>query len=35
MQETIAARPSKEFDAKWGQFVIGPDFFVRLVYKGV
>jgi glyoxylase-like metal-dependent hydrolase (beta-lactamase superfamily II) len=35
MQEAIAAKPSKAFDGKWGQFVIGPDLFVRLVYKGV
>lgn len=35
MQEVIAAKPTKEYDAKWGNFVIGPDFFARLVYKGV
>ena len=23
------------FDAKWGQFVITPDFLTRLVYQGV
>ncbi|RCW82334.1 MBL fold metallo-hydrolase [Phyllobacterium bourgognense] len=31
----IAAKPTAQFDAKWGQFVIGPDFFTRLVYHGV
>jgi len=35
LEETIAARPSAAFDAKWGQFVITPAFFTRLVYQGV
>jgi glyoxylase-like metal-dependent hydrolase (beta-lactamase superfamily II) len=35
LQETIAARPSAAYDAKWGQFVIGPALFTRLVYEGV
>jgi glyoxylase-like metal-dependent hydrolase (beta-lactamase superfamily II) len=33
--DTIAAKPTATFDAKWGQFVITPDFFTRLVYEGV
>jgi hypothetical protein len=33
--ETVAARPTAAFDAKWGQFVIDPGFFTRLVYEGV
>jgi glyoxylase-like metal-dependent hydrolase (beta-lactamase superfamily II) len=33
--ETVAAKPSAAFDAKWGQFVIDPGFFTRLVYEGV
>ena len=33
--ETVAARPTADFDAKWGQFVIDPGFFTRLVYQGV
>jgi glyoxylase-like metal-dependent hydrolase (beta-lactamase superfamily II) len=33
--ETIAAKPTGTFDAKWGNFVIDPDFFTRLVYEGV
>jgi len=35
VEETIAAKPTSRFDAKWGHFVIGPDFFTRLVYEGV
>jgi len=34
VEETIAAKPTAAFDAKWGQFVITPAFFTRLVYKG-
>jgi glyoxylase-like metal-dependent hydrolase (beta-lactamase superfamily II) len=33
--ETVAAKPTAAFDAKWGQFVIDPSFFTRLVYEGV
>jgi glyoxylase-like metal-dependent hydrolase (beta-lactamase superfamily II) len=33
--ETVAAKPSAAYDAKWGQFVIDPGFFTRLVYAGV
>jgi glyoxylase-like metal-dependent hydrolase (beta-lactamase superfamily II) len=35
LEETIAANPTAAYDAKWGQFVITPAFFIRLVYKGV
>jgi len=35
LAETIAARPTAPFDEKWGQFVITPDFFTRLVFEGV
>ncbi|GEC41705.1 glyoxylase-like metal-dependent hydrolase (beta-lactamase superfamily II) [Sinorhizobium meliloti] len=35
IDEVIAAKPTEQFDAKWGQFVIGPEFFTRLVYHGV
>jgi glyoxylase-like metal-dependent hydrolase (beta-lactamase superfamily II) len=35
LQETIAAKPTAAFDAKWGQFVITPALFTRLVYQGV
>jgi glyoxylase-like metal-dependent hydrolase (beta-lactamase superfamily II) len=33
--ETVAARPTAAFDAKFGNFVIDPGFFTRLVYEGV
>ena len=33
--ETVAAKPTAAFDAKWGNFVIDPGFFTRLVYEGV
>jgi glyoxylase-like metal-dependent hydrolase (beta-lactamase superfamily II) len=33
--EAVAARPTAAFDAKFGQFVIDPGFFTRLVYEGV
>ena len=35
LDETIAAKPTAAFDAKWGQFVITPALFTRLVYEGV
>jgi hypothetical protein len=35
LDEAIAAKPTAAFDAKWGQFVITPAFFTRLVYKGI
>jgi len=35
LAETIAAKPTAAFDAKWGGFVIGPDLFTSLVYRGV
>jgi glyoxylase-like metal-dependent hydrolase (beta-lactamase superfamily II) len=36
MAEAVAARPTAAFDAHWtGAGPIGPDFFTRLVYKGV
>jgi glyoxylase-like metal-dependent hydrolase (beta-lactamase superfamily II) len=33
--ESVAAKPTAAFDAIWGQFVIDPGFFTRLVYEGV
>jgi glyoxylase-like metal-dependent hydrolase (beta-lactamase superfamily II) len=33
--ETVAAKPTAAFDAKWGQFVVDPGYFTRLVYEGV
>ena len=34
LDETIAARPTAAFDAKWGGFLITPALFTRLVYEG-
>lgn len=33
--DTVAAKPTAAFDAKFGDFVIDPGFFTRLVYEGV
>ncbi len=33
--DTAAARPTAEFDAKWGRFVVSPATFTKLVYAGV
>jgi len=33
--ETVAARPTAAFDGRFGNFVIDPGFFTRLVYEGV
>jgi glyoxylase-like metal-dependent hydrolase (beta-lactamase superfamily II) len=35
LDETVAAKPTAAFDAKWGQFIITPAFFTKLVYEGV
>jgi glyoxylase-like metal-dependent hydrolase (beta-lactamase superfamily II) len=35
LPETVAAKPTADHDAKWGQFVIDPPFFTKLVYEGV
>jgi glyoxylase-like metal-dependent hydrolase (beta-lactamase superfamily II) len=35
LEETIAAKPTAAFDAKWGQFLITPAAFTGLVYRGV
>ncbi len=35
LEEIVAARPTAAYDAKWGQFVIDPPFFTKLVYEGV
>jgi glyoxylase-like metal-dependent hydrolase (beta-lactamase superfamily II) len=34
-EETVAAKPTSAFDATYGNFVIDPGFFTRLVYAGV
>ncbi len=33
--ETVAAKPTAAFDSKWGNFVVDPGYFTRLVYEGV
>jgi len=35
LAETIAAKPTAVYDAKWGQFLITPAIFTKLVYSGV
>ena len=35
LNETVAKRPTRAFDEVWGKFVIGPEFFTKLVYEGV
>jgi glyoxylase-like metal-dependent hydrolase (beta-lactamase superfamily II) len=33
--ETVAARPTAAFDSRYGNFLVDPGFFTRLVYQGV
>jgi glyoxylase-like metal-dependent hydrolase (beta-lactamase superfamily II) len=35
LEDIIAAKPTSEFDAKWGQSLITPALFTRLVFEGV
>jgi hypothetical protein len=35
LSETIAAKPTAAYDAKWGQFLMTPAIFTALVYSGV
>jgi glyoxylase-like metal-dependent hydrolase (beta-lactamase superfamily II) len=35
LEEVIAAKPTADYDAKWGGFVIDGNFFTGLVYVGV
>ena len=35
LAETVAARPTAAYDAKFGKFLIDPAFFTHLVYMGV
>ena len=35
LEEVIAAKPTADYDAKWGGFVVDGIFFTRLVYAGV
>ena len=33
--EAVAAKPTAQYDAKWGNGFVKPDMFVKLVYQGV
>jgi glyoxylase-like metal-dependent hydrolase (beta-lactamase superfamily II) len=35
LEAIIAAKPTAAYDAKWGQFVVTPALFTKLVYEGV
>jgi len=35
LAEAIAAKPTAKYDVKWGTFLIGPEAFTALVYRGV
>jgi len=35
VDEVIAAKPTAEYDAKWGGFLFNGDQFTRLVYTGI
>jgi glyoxylase-like metal-dependent hydrolase (beta-lactamase superfamily II) len=35
LAETMAAKPTAAYDAKWGQFLMTPAIFTKLVYSGV
>jgi hypothetical protein len=35
LEESIAAKPTAAYDAKWGQFLMTPAIFTQLVYSGV
>ncbi len=35
LEQTVAAKPTSAFDAKWGQFLVNPASFVAVVYAGV
>jgi hypothetical protein len=32
MEEVVAAKPTRAFDAKWGKGFLPPDRFAKLVY---
>jgi hypothetical protein len=35
LDEVIAAKPTANYDAKWGGHLIDPAFFTRLIYEGL
>jgi glyoxylase-like metal-dependent hydrolase (beta-lactamase superfamily II) len=34
-EDAVAAKPTEKYDAKWGGFVISPEFFTRIVFDGL
>ncbi|RDD82131.1 MBL fold metallo-hydrolase [Dyella tabacisoli] len=35
LSEVVAAKPTAPFDAKWGNFIVTPELFTKLVYESV
>jgi glyoxylase-like metal-dependent hydrolase (beta-lactamase superfamily II) len=35
LADVVASKPTAAFDATYGKFVIGPDFFTKIVYDGI
>jgi hypothetical protein len=35
LESTVTAKPTVDFDEKWGKWVTLPDAFTALVYQGV
>lgn len=35
LAETISSKPTAPYDAKWGNYAVGPDLFTKLLYEGV
>jgi len=35
LEQTLAAKPTAAYDAKWGQFLMTPAIFTGLVFSGV
>jgi hypothetical protein len=35
LDEAVAAKPTADYDSKWGGFVINGDLFTKLVYAGL
>ena len=35
LEDTLAAKPTAAFDPEWGQWIVGPANFAKLVYAGV
>ena len=35
VEETVAAKPTKDLDAKWAKGFMNPDTFTTIVYKGI